>query len=175
MEKTSVIHPNPELTLLWPQIPSVESSLLQDSAISGFVGQSGDTLMAHRSRRGCRPLLPPAPRTQLAAGDMDPERYILAAGSRRWFGVMLAEIFHSVFTKKLCVAFQHLQNVPTLIVGNVTWRISSLFSVIYTTCWVGIELLYSTLMRTSGFYPNETWNTGNYASCLVHIVRWEHW
>lgn len=54
--QTSVFHPNPIVTLLWPQIPLVESSLLQDPAISGFVGQSGDMLMAHRHRRGYRPL-----------------------------------------------------------------------------------------------------------------------
>lgn len=54
--QTSVFHPNPVVTLLWPQIPPVESSLLLDPAISGFVGQSGDILMAHRHRRGCRPL-----------------------------------------------------------------------------------------------------------------------
>lgn len=67
----SVFHPNPRVTLLWPLIPPVESSLLQDPAISGFVGQSGDTLMVHRHRRGYRPLHPPAPRTQTTAGNLD--------------------------------------------------------------------------------------------------------
>lgn len=67
----SVFHPNPRVTLLWPQILPVESSLLQDPAISGFVGQSGDMLMAHRHRRGYRPLHPPVPRTQLTAGNVD--------------------------------------------------------------------------------------------------------
>ena len=64
----SVFHPNPRVTLQWPQIPPVESSLLQDPAISGFAGQSGDMLMAHRHRRGYRPRHPPAPRTRLTAG-----------------------------------------------------------------------------------------------------------